>query len=200
MELKEYFLIIKKQLKSFFAISGLVVAIGLAYLFFRPVSFDTSLILNITRSGAQVSNSYEYDDFYRLQADEKFAETIVEWLKSPRTEEDIYANSGIDTASYDLKKLTSSILAEKRSAQIVAVSFSAPNQKMAKSIALSVSKIISQNIQNLNQDQKEAAWFEIVSNDPVIRIREANPIAVAVIFCAAIFLAFFGILFKHYLK
>lgn len=200
MELKEYFLIIKKQFKLFLTISGLILAGGLAYLFFRPISFDISLTLNITRSGAQVSQNYQYDDFYRLQADEKFAETVVEWLKSPKIEEDIYANSGVDTEGFDLKKLASSILAEKRSAQIVAVSFSAPDQKMAKSIALSVSKVISQNIQNLNQNQKEATWFEVVPNDPVIRLHKINPLAVAILFVVAIFLAFFGVLFKHYLE
>ncbi|MFZ2226190.1 MAG: hypothetical protein WA064_00520 [Candidatus Moraniibacteriota bacterium] len=200
MELKEYFLIIKKQFKLFLAIFGLIVVTGLVYVFFRPVSFDTSLTLNITRSGAQVSDNYEYDDFYRLQADEKFAETIVEWLKSPRTEEDIYVNSGIDVSDYSLKKLMSSIVAEKRSAQLVAVSFSVPSEALAKSLASSVSKVISQNIAKLNQDQKEATWFEIVSGDSVTRVREVNPVAVVVIFCSAIFLAFFGILFKHYLE
>ena len=200
MELKEYFLIIKKKFKLFLAIFGLIAFAGLGYLLFRPVSFDTSLTLNITRSGTQASDSYKYDDFYRLQADEKFAETIVEWLKSPRTEEDIYVNSGIDVSGYSLKELMGNIVAEKRSAQLVAVSFSAPSEALAKSIAGSVSKVISQNIAKLNQNQKEATWFEIVSGDPVTRAREVDPIAVLVIFCAAIFLAFFGILFKHYLE
>ncbi len=200
MELKEYFLIIKKHLKLFGTISAIVIFGALAYFIFRPAAFNVSLTLNITRLGTQNSDSYKYDDFYRLQADEKFAETVVEWLKSPRIEEDIYTNSGVNTTDYSLKRLSGGIVAEKRSSQIVAVSFSAPNQKMAQSIALSVSKIISQNIQSLNQDQKETVWFEISSAEPVIRPNEINPFVVPIVFLGAIFLAFFGVLFKHYLE
>lgn len=200
MELKEYFGIIKKQRALFLAIISFIIFGAFAYFIFRPIYFNTALTLNITRSGSQISDGYKYDDFYRLQADEKFSETIVEWLKSPRVEEDIFVNSRIDTADYSLKRLTNSIVAEKRSSQVVAVTFSASNQKMAKNIAESISKIIDQNIQNLNRDQKETTWFKVMADDPLIRQNEPNPLIAPVIFFLAIFVAFFGVLFKHYLE
>ena len=200
MELKEYLKIIQQQKRLFIAIVFFVFLAGLAYFSFRPVSFDTSLTLNVTRSGSQVSSDYKYDDYYRLQADEKFVETIVEWIRSPRIEEDIYIDSGVDTANFSLEKLAGSIKAEKRSSQLVAVSFSAPNQKMAQDIAKSVSKVISRNIQNLNKNQKEVAWFEVISEEPVIRKSKVNPFVMVVFFFGAIFLAFFSVLFRHYLK
>ncbi|MFZ2193372.1 MAG: hypothetical protein WAV31_03950 [Candidatus Moraniibacteriota bacterium] len=200
MELKEYFKIIQQQKGLFLAIVVLLPLAVFAYFTFLPISFDASLTLNITRSGSQISDSYKYDDYYRLQADEKFVETIVEWIKSPRTEEDIYIDSKIDTSNYSLKKLAGSIKAEKRSSQIVAINFSAPDQETARRIAISISKIISQNIQNLNKDQKEINWFEIVSGEPVIRQNKISSFMVLVVFFGTIFLAFFSVLFRHYLK
>ncbi len=200
MELKEYFQILKMEIKIFVAIMAVVFLLAGGYFIFRPVVFDASLTLNITRSGSQNTNSYKYDDFYRMQADEKFAETIVEWLKSPRIEEDIYKNAGVDVSGYSLKRLSTGITAEQRSSQVVIANFSALDQKKVQNIAYSVSKIISQNIRSLNSDQKESSWFEITSGEPVIRVREINPITILAIFFGGIFLAFFGALFKHYLR
>ncbi|MFA5961886.1 MAG: hypothetical protein WC848_04350 [Parcubacteria group bacterium] len=200
MELKEYFKIIKNNLRVFIGTAVVLFAIVSGYLISRPASYATSLTLNVTRSGVQDTPDYKYDDFYRLQADEKFAETVVEWLKSPRVEEDIYTEAGINTADYSLKRLTKSISADKLSSQLIAVSFSAPDEKISHKIASSVAKIVSQNVQNLNKDQNENTWFEVLSSDPVIRIEEASSLVMLAIFCGSIFLAFWAVMFRHYLK
>ncbi len=200
MELKEYLKIIKNNFWLFIGIIVGVLAIGLGYFLFRPASYSTSLTLNITRSGVDNSQDYRYDDFYRLQADEKFTETVVQWLKSPRVEADIYDEAGINTADFSLKRLANSISAEKLSSQLVAVGFSTADEKSSQKIAQAISKIISQNVQNLNKDQKENNWFEIISGDPVVKINETSPLIMLAIFLGAIFVAFFGVLIKHYLE
>ncbi len=201
MDLKEYLKIIKKHRKLFLSVILGVVIVSLGYFYFAPVRYDASLTLNITRSGAQETTDYKYDDFYRLQADEKFADTLVEWLKSPRVASDIYATAGISSDSFDLKKLTKSFSAEKRSSQIVAVNFSAPSQTQAQKISDGIKKIISANSDELNKDQKENNWFKVVSASPVI---VAYHPAYLIIFLASlsmgIFLAFWGVLMKHYLE
>lgn len=200
MELKEYLQIIKKYKNLFTAIIVGVMAVALVYFYFRPISYATSLTLNITRSGVQDSQDYKYDDFYRLQADEKFAETIVEWLKSPRVEEDILKKSGVDTKNYNLKKLTKSIKAEKRSSQIVAVSFSSVDQKTSQNIAEAISIVIFENTANLNKNQKENTWFEIIAKDPVIKINKTSPLVFLIALIVGIFLGFWAVMIKHYFE
>lgn len=200
MELKEYLLIFRKNKKLFFGTAGTIIFIFAAYLLWRPVAFGVAMNLNITRSGTQNSDAYKYDDFYRLQADEKFAETVVEWLKSPRVEEDIYADAGIDTTDYSLKRLSGSLMAEKRSSQVVAVAFSVPDRKIAEKISASIPKIVSRNIQSLDQDQQDPTWFEIVPQSPVIRQQEVSTLLVAAALLLSVFLAFFAVMFKHYLE
>ncbi len=170
------------------------------YVFFKPASYTTSLTLNITRIGTQNTDNYKYDAFYRLQADEKFAETLVEWLKSPRIEEKIFEEAGINTSNYSLKNLSKSIKAEKMSSQIVSVRFSSSNKKSASDIAAAISKIISQNTQNLNKEQKNETWFEVIFESPVIKIDKISLLAIVFSFLGAIFAGFMAVMIKHYLS
>jgi len=200
MELKEYLRIIKNNLGVFIGTAVVFFVVIFSYLLLRPASYATSLTLNITRSGIQDTPDYRYDDFYRLQADEKFTETVVQWLKSPRVEEDIFKEAGTDTANYTLKMLAKNITADKLSSQLIAVGFSAPDEKSAQKIALAVAKIVSQNTQNLNKDQKESTWFEVVSSEPVVRLDKINPLFILAIFFGSVFVAFWVVLIKHYLE
>lgn len=201
MELKQYFNIIKKSQKLFFGTVLVVVIIAIGYFYFLPVRYDASLTLNITRIGAQETTDYKYDDYYRLQADERFADTIVEWLKSPRTVSDIYTAANINTSTFSLGKFSKNITAEKRSSQIVAVSFSADTASNVQKIAAGAVNVLNGNTDALNTDQKENTWFKLVYGAPVIVKYQPN---YKIIFFAAfflgIFLAFWVVLVKHYLE
>lgn len=200
MELKEYLQIVKRNGKVFFGVIFSVCLIVFLYYSFRPISYSASLTIDVSRIGLQQTSDYRFDDFYRLQADEKFCETIVEWLNSPRVIENIYQEAKIDTSNFSLEGLSKSIKAEKRSSQIVAVNFSAPSEKIAKNIATSVSKIISKKTKDLNISQKENTWFQIFSEEPVVKENKINFLIILATFLFAIFIAFWAVLIKHYLE
>ena len=201
MELKEYLAILKKQQKTFWFLVFLITSIGLLYFLFRPISYSTSLTINLTRAGQQETTAYKYDDFYRLQADEKFVETIVEWLKAPRTVADIYAEAGLDFQNLSLKNLSKAIKVEKLSSQVVAVSFGTSNKEEAGKISNAINKILTKNISELNKNQKEETWFEIVAHDPITVQDNFNLLLVAIVFLlVGIFIAFWVVLIIHYLE
>ena len=201
MELKEYLRIINNQLNLFLAIIAIVVLAVFSFFYLRPVFYDVSLTLNISRSGTQNTDQFKYDDFYRLQADEKFAETLVEWLRDPRIVSDIYSGAGIDTKNFSLKRLQKSLKPEKLSSQVVTISFSAPDKKAAQKISQSIAKNITETTQSLNKNQKEDTWFEIVAQEPVIARYQPNFMLILLgSALAGIFLAFWVVLAKHYLK
>ena len=201
MELKEYFKIFKEHIKLFSATIILIVLGSFAYFALRPVSYSASLALNITRGGIQQTGDYRYDDFYRLQADEKFAETVVEWLKNPRTVVDVYDKAGIGTDSFSMRRLAKSFTAEKLSAQIVAVSFSAKDGKSAEKLSAAIPETITENIKLLNKKQDDGTWFEIVAQDPVIIQDRIGALAILLASAAlGIFVGFWVVLLKHYLE
>lgn len=201
MELKEYFNLIKKEIRLFSAVIVVIVAATLLFFFFRPEFYNVSVILNVTRLGSQATQDYRYDDFYRLQADERFSDTIVEWLKSPRIIADIYSISGINQKNSNLIKLPKAFSVERRSSQIVSVNFSSPEKETARKISEGISKVVSANTQKLNEDQKEDTWFKVLSQEPVIQKYTPDyGIILLASFFAGIFLAFWVVMIKNYLK
>lgn len=201
MELKEYLQIIKKDIKTFITLTVFAVVGTLAYFYFQPVNYVTSLTLNITRMGIEETGEYRYDGFYRLQADERFAETVVEWLGSPRIVADIYETAKINSQNLTLTNLSKSLKAEKRSSQIVAVNFSSATPEGAQKISTGIVKVISKNTEKLNESQKEKNWFQIMAENPVIARNVPNyKIIFLASFLVGIFAAFWVALVKDYLK
>jgi capsular polysaccharide biosynthesis protein len=172
-----------------------------AYFYLSPISYSTSLTLNISRQGVQNTDQFKYDDFYRLQADEKFVETIVEWLQDPRIVTNIYSTTGINTQNYSLRQLEKSFIPEKLSSQMITVNFSAPDEKTAQKISGAIISVISKTNQDLNKDQKEDTWFEIVPQDPVIlQYKPDFKLVLLGSVLGGIFLAFWVVMGKHYLS
>ncbi|MBU2028732.1 hypothetical protein KJ761_02475 [Patescibacteria group bacterium] len=201
MELKEYLVIIKSNFKLFGSVIAIVILASFSYFYLKPMAYETSLILNITRSGLQKTDQYKFDDFYRLQADEKFAETLVQWIISPRLALDIWNKAGNNSENLSLKQLSKLFKAEKLSSQIVSVKFSAANPEMAKKLANSIIEIISRETATLNNNQQEENWFAIVALNPVILISRVNPFLLFLAsLCMGIFLGFWIVLVRHYLK
>jgi capsular polysaccharide biosynthesis protein len=201
MELKEYIQIIRRHINVFLAVIVVLVAAGVAIMIFKPVSYTTSLLINITRDSSQPTADYKFDDFYRIQADEKFAETVVQWIANPGIESDILSGAGIGVNNLSLRQLSKSFHAEKLSSQSLVVTFSTPSSDQAQKISASIANVISKNNAALNQDQKENGWFEIVAHDPVV-IRDAfDPFLVVIIsLILGIFIGFWIVLIIHYLK
>jgi len=201
MDLKEYITILKNHINIFFGVITVIIIGSFVVLIFRPISYTTSLTINIARNGTQETADYKFDDFYRIQADEKLAETVVQWLGSPAIGKDIFSSAGIDVSKFSLKQLSKSLKAEKLSSQVIGVNFSTPNVAQAKKLATSISEVISKNITDLNRGVEKAGQFEISVHDPVIVMDVFSPwVILLVAFAGGLFLAFWTVLIIHYLK
>lgn len=201
MEAKEYIEIVKNKKRIVLATIAIAFVFSFVYFYLRPTSFDVSMTLNITRSGSQETQEYKYDDFYRLQADEKFAETVVQWIKDPRIVTDIFNVASISTETMSLRQLRKSFSAEKLSPQVVATSFSASDKKTSEKIANSIAEVVARATHKLNEDQKESTWFEVVAQEPVIVRYQPNFMLILIgSFLAGIFIGFWAALAAHYLE
>ena len=161
MDLKEHLAIFRKH-KSLFGFAViLVLAGGIIFQLFRPLTYRSDLMLNVTRIGSQSTSAYTYDGFYRLQADERFADTVVRWLGAPRVIKDILAEAGMtekDLVSLNPRRLSS---------QMIAVSFMARDKEKSKKLIDAMIKIINKQTDDLNVSQKEINWFKILGSEPV---------------------------------
>lgn len=192
MELRELVAIFKKYQKTFVVTVVLFIVVGAIGYAVQPTAYATNLALNITRKGTQQTSDYRYDDFYRLQADERFADTVVSWLASPRIVADISADAG------DVHSI-GAIKAARLSSQMIAVTFKTNDADSGTIIAQSIGKILNQQANELNQSQQEDTWFTIQADQPVTALAK---ISFAILFLASLALGiFFGawaVMVRHY--
>ena len=186
MDIKEYLKIIKANIKLFLATIIIIVIGVLLYFNFQPVRYDASILVNITRLGSQETSQYDYDDFYRLQADQMFGDTLVEWVKSPRFSADITPGA---------QKLS----AERRSSQFVEIRFSSSDAKQAEKISASIVGVLNGYTEDLNENQKQTDWFLLKAKMPVIGryLPDYGKIILAA-FLIGIFLGFWVVMGKNY--
>jgi capsular polysaccharide biosynthesis protein len=164
MELKEYLAIFRKQANFLGGIILLFLLGGTVFKLFQPVRYHSQVTLNVTRQGIERTAAYRFDDFYRLQADEKFADTVVRWLATDRMKLNIQNEATIDASNF------LSLSGKRLSSQIVAVDIVAAEAETAEKLSFSVAKVVNREAEKLNQFQKEESWFLVVADDPVTGI------------------------------
>jgi uncharacterized protein involved in exopolysaccharide biosynthesis len=193
MEVKELIQIFRKYHKTFWLTVATFLLIGIAFQLLRPVSFKADLSLNITRLGKQETAEYKYDDFYRLQADERFADPVVRWLGSLTVIEYIKNKSGISK----LQK----IKAQRLSSQYIRVTYGVKKVADAKKISQAIIDVLSEETDGLNKIQQQENWFTLIGSDPIV-MKDEFPISKVILFSilSGIFFGFWLVLIKYYLK
>lgn len=199
MEMREYIGIFRRQAGVFWSITLFLVATAFVWQSHQPVVYQASLLLDIGRSGIAVTPDYTYDGFYRVQADERFADTVVRWLGDPRVVQDIYAEAGLKAENLGLKSLAGAFSAGRLSSEVIEVSYRGMNQRTLADLAPAVSRTLERYTRSLNVDRAEPGWFTIVGNEPVIRdARIALWPALGAGLVAGLVAAFWIVLLRHY--
>lgn len=186
MELRDFFMIFKHHRMLGAVIILVFLLIGGLFLGMQDQTYKTSLQLNITRDHAQPTNMFTYDHFYRLQADERFADTLVQWVKSPALQAKIFVHNGHLTA-------------RRLSSQVVEVAFTTDTVKDAEMVSEKLVRSLNDMSEKLNQKQQHENWFVILGEAPVIADgRFSWQFVMLVSFFAGIFVAFWSVLLYHY--
>ena len=192
-------MILRKKQRVFWLTLGICLLASSVWQMNQGAHFGATLLLNISRLGSQQTSDYTYDGFYRLQADERFADTVVRWLGSPRVSEDILREAEIDTKAYGTNALARFFNAGRLSSQVIRVEYSVGSEISAEKIARAVGVVLNRYVDELNRDAKDPSWFVVAGSEPVIRdatvpFWKVFSIASAV----GIFFGFWFAMFAHY--
>ena len=200
MEIREYYKIWRAHFSVvIYAVLVAVVAVY-AWSVKESESYSASLLLNIGRTETQSTAEYKYDQFYRLQADEKFAETVAMWLKSPGVAKDIFEKASVNTSQKTIRQLSKNFRAEKVSPETISVSFGTQNEEEGKKIANAVSFIISEKTKNMNSEARDPSWFKVDMSDLII-LKNTQDLRINLFVAAliGIFIGTFLAFGKHYI-
>ncbi|KKT89894.1 MAG: hypothetical protein UW87_C0001G0004 [Candidatus Moranbacteria bacterium GW2011_GWC2_45_10] len=193
MELREIIKIFMDRTKLFLGVVLLFALGGLAVFFLQPERYSANLMLNVTRKGVQNTDDYRYDDFYRLQADERFADTVVRWIGTPQISEEIYTEAGVVPQG--------KIEARRLSSQMIEAVFILNDKGDARKISDSALKVLNRQTEKLDEFQKGETWFTLISSEPFVSEKK---IGFVVAFSASVLLGLFfgawGVMIAYYLK
>ena len=201
MELREYYKIIKLNISILIYTAIIAVVIVYAWSVRKSQTYLASLLLNISRTEAQLTTDYRYDQFYRLQADDKFAETIVEWLKSPGVARDIFNKASVGADQKTMRQLSKSFRAEKLSSNLVGIQYSIQTDNEGEKISSAIENIISEKTKILNADARDPNWFRVgTSNLVVLKNTQSLPVNLSVAAIVGIFVGTLLAFGKHYIS
>jgi len=199
MELREYIKILGRNISTI--VYTVIIFVIVVYIWSAEQSklFTTELLLNIGRLDNQSTAEYKFDEFYRVQADEKFAKNIEEWLKIPGVISSIFVDAGIKDEPGTIGGRNVNFQATAISPESVKVKFSVATEDEARKLGGSVGKIIDNKTTTLNSEAKDPNWFKVSSDNLIIYKNTQNlplnlGLALIIGLCVGLFLA----LFKHY--
>jgi len=201
MELKEYYKILKSNFSVLIYTAIIAIVVVYAWSVRQSQTYSTSLLLNIGQTETQVTTDYRYDQFYRLQADDKFAETIVSWLKSPGVAKNIFLKAGVNSDQKTMRNLSKSFQVEKLSSNIVSVRYSTENNDEAERIAPAITSVVFEKTKALNTDARDPNWFQVGASDLIIlKNTQDLRINLGIAALAGLFLGVLLAFGKHYIS
>lgn len=193
MEFKQFLLVVWKRKNIFLFILLSVIFLVMVWFYSQPDKYDVIFSIDIVRENYQKTKDYRYDQFYRLQADEKFSDTIVNWLS------DLSFNQKIRKNFREKALFMENLRAEKLSANYLRVSFNTKNDGDFLIISNSIKKVLEEKISETNGLAQDPEWFSVLVGDPVISKREFNFGLIFIgAFLSGVLLAVFVSLFHYY--
>ena len=197
MELRELWNLFCKEKSLFLLVVGVFLVSAVLWINFEPKRFESNTLITIGRIAGKdtpVATDYQYDNFYRLQADERFGDTLVKLLATPQVTKDIFTEAGLGGNVPVGEYFTG----RKLSSQIVEITFTDKDQVKLEALAKSVPVVLNRYTSELDtKDTNQNNWFRLIASEPVVSDARINPKQVLAI---ALFLGlFFGFWFLYLL-
>ena len=201
MELRELWNLFRKEKNLYALILGVFLLLGVLWINLEPERFESNILITIGRTenkNVSIATDYQYDNFYRLQADERFGDTLVRLLATPQVTQTIFEEAGLKNEAPEGVYFTG----RKLSAQIVEVTFVDRDQTKLMALAKSVPTALNRYTSELDtKEGSQGNWFRVIASEPVVSDARVDSKQVLVIMLfLGIFVGFFVILAKHYIQ
>ena len=199
MEFRKFLKLLGKNRKRLFFYWGSIVLIGMVIVALLPEKKVAVLSIDIARESQEQNDAlYEYDQFYRLEADDRFANTLVQWCKDPNTKRTISGALEGKLSKEDSKAILKTVRAEKKSANLVQVIYEVDENAEAPIFAKALFEVFTNKTNALNGDQ-EQGWFKIIGSGPTVEEKSLPLLLMFVIFIiAGLIVSLFAVVVTYY--
>lgn len=191
MEIKDYYLILKRNLLILIVITLLFGVVAYLFTSFQKPTYQSSIAIEISRipalSQSQV-DYYQFDNYYTSTVAAQLATNISDWIISPSTVTEVFQKAGYPLPTSDLKGLTKVFTVSKKqeSSSVITASYSSLDQSQAEKVIAAAGEAVKENIDEYNKTES-AGKFLARASDPVVI---ANPKKTVLNTVIALFLGF----------
>jgi capsular polysaccharide biosynthesis protein len=191
MEIKDYYLILKKNLGLLIIITLLFGLVAYLFTTYQKPTYQSSISIEVSRipalSQSQV-DYYQFDNYYTSTVAAQLATNISDWLISPSTVTKIFEKAGYQPPTGDLKGLSKVFTVSKKqeTSSVITASYSSSDQAQADKVIAAAGESVKENIDEYNKTES-AGKFLVRPSDPVVIATPKNVVLNTVI---ALFLGF----------
>lgn len=174
---------------------------GMGIALLMPQKYRATFSIDITRdTEKKVEADYEYDQFYRLEADDRFGRTIVQWFSDEAIISEIYSVSKNTKEDFKNHNFDTKFRAEKLANSYIKVNFAVSDKKEVGPLFVGVKKVLKGKTDVFNGGFNEQNRFNLVFNGPIVKESKIPfiPLFVGLV-GSGFFIASFGVMLKRYL-
>ncbi|MEW6407843.1 MAG: Wzz/FepE/Etk N-terminal domain-containing protein [Patescibacteria group bacterium] len=198
--MKNYLQIIISHKKLILFVAALCAIFSFIFVKVYPTTYTASTLLSIHRVNKEVTEDFQYDNYYAIQAAEFVGNTVVSLLQSPEAILEIYKKAKLDR-DIDIFHEVKKFRPKQLSSHLVKVKITNQSQEKAEKLAKATVAVINDKVKKLEVDPQKQNSFEIGAQGSVISTNKYNPYLVTALglICGlflGVGLAFLGEYFK----
>lgn len=194
MELRDFLQLFVRRQSLIAGIVGTALVIGFLGYRLQTQWYEGTVLLSVTRQGAEATPEYQYDHSYRLQADERMADTVARYLESEIGRRDT-ARRALFTGTRETGFIESKVAALRLSSSLIRVSYRTETPTEADRIAVAFSETGERYLASLNEQAANRNWFTLVATEAFAKDgRFTLPVALGVALLIGCLTAFWTVL------
>lgn len=167
MNLKNFYKIIKKNIKFIAVFTAAVIILAEAFVWYTSGGYDVSLSLFVFSKVNQPTQDYQYDGYYSVKAADEFSNTVQQWTKSQEIVNETYQKAGVERPTNSLQAFYRTIKAQKLAPQYVDVRFNVAEEAQAGKMAKALAGVLQEKA-DLAGKYSGNVVFTIIGGEPVV--------------------------------
>lgn len=202
MEFKEFLAVLKVKGKLFWGVWLGFIFLGLAIFLAIPVKNEATLSFDVARENGDSSLAeYQYDQFYRLEADDRFTQSVVQWMGDLNVQRKITDKFKGELLEEESERIINSLRAEKKAVNFLQVHFAIEASKDAVIISKAIKEVLDEKVSSLNKSSGDEKWFKLIASGPTVEQKKVSFLLLMSLFVVlGLFLASFIVVASHYLQ
>lgn len=198
MELRQFVGLFIKEKRLITIIIIVALFIGLFVYRLQGQWYTNTVLLSVTRIAPEETMEYRYDQLYRLQADERMADTVARYLESGIGMKQVADGADLNEVSAKFF-IDGKVEALRTSSQLIQVSYRTKTPLEADRVGDVLHETGERYVVSLNEQAKDRNWFTLLATDAFVKDGRFTFLrAFGIAFVIGALIAFWTVLIRWY--